>query len=240
MFDILNNMPHSQFVTDTRNFIFICKPKADLGYIGYSYSDNTKNLRNLLKIGIDRLNQDYFIKKIHVFISDRKVIENLGFKIEEEFNILKIKTNRIHSKTYPGYTVRNAKDSDLKRLWDLYREEISLGIHSKRDLKLWLKYNKKGFFVCEIEKSIAGAVFAHIGFEGSKQSGWLRAVTVAKRYRKKYIGTNMIIHGLNYLKSKNVENITAVVLKTNTPSLKLFEKCGFYIDGELFKFKKVL
>jgi len=115
-------------------------------------------------------------------------------------------------------------------LWDK-TEYVSLNECDTRDgMAFYLKHNPDSCFVAEADGRIVGTVLC--GHDGRR--GFLRHLVIAKAYRNKGIGTQLVAQCLAVLSSKGVGKCNIFVNSENVRGLEFWKQAGWYMVDEEF------
>jgi ribosomal protein S18 acetylase RimI-like enzyme len=68
--------------------------------------------------------------------------------------------------------------------------------------------------------------------------GWINRVAVLPEYRRRGVASALIKEAEEFLKKKGAKIIAALIVKSNTPSRKLFEKNGYSTNEEIAYYSK--
>lgn len=78
-------------------------------------------------------------------------------------------------------------------------------------------------------EDLVGSLIA--SFDGRK--GWINRLAVAPEYRERGIANLLVQSAEQALETKGARVIGALILNTNVPSLKFFEKMGYQTDEDI-------
>lgn len=107
-------------------------------------------------------------------------------------------------------------------------------------------FDPNGWFFALLGDKAVGYVGTWIDSEFIKQKrikkGWIETIGVLKPYRRKGIGTALILRGMEYLRSKGMTEVELETDDTNpTRAIELYKKVGFKVIRKgLTYFKKVV
>lgn len=186
----------------------------------------------------------------------KNLFESLGFKLIRAFSTMRRSLNRL------PFNIGENKDVMI-RVMEEGEEEIELFRrldneamsehfdYRPRTLEEWKHwsehpdFNRKGMFFALLEGKPVGHVGTWIDskfvkFKGIKR-GWIDPMGVLKLYRRRGIGTSLILRAFGYLKSKGmIEAELGVDDLNQTEAIKLYKKVGFkVIRKELTYAKKI-
>ncbi|RLE59650.1 MAG: hypothetical protein DRN53_06890 [Thermoprotei archaeon] len=166
-----------------------------------------------------------------------------GFKPIRSFSIMRLKKEEVPSSVQlnPYVKLRRAyplkKEEDLKVLNDIYNdaflEHFNFRPTSPEEMRAWFKHEKYENFVllAILEDRPIGFIRASVSrgiHELKFKRGYIFLICVLKPYRRKAIGTTLMIEGIKWLLSKGVEVIELGVDDENpTGAKRLYEKLGF-------------
>ncbi|MFW5701210.1 MAG: N-acetyltransferase family protein [Cyclobacteriaceae bacterium] len=146
--------------------------------------------------------------------------------------------------------IRKASIQDLPFIVEIYNQSIKKGqITADMDVftveqKLeWFESHTRSnypVFVCTIDDEIAGYAYLSPYRPGRRALEKTAEITyyVHENYFRNNIGSELINHLIDYAESLNLENIIAVLISSNTPSIKILEKFGFELWGSMPKIVK--
>jgi ribosomal protein S18 acetylase RimI-like enzyme len=111
------------------------------------------------------------------------------------------------------------------------------GRESRESIKRELKFGGASFigaFDGSKGAKQVGLVIAN--YDGRR--GWINRIAVLPEYRRRGIASALINEAEEFLKQKGAKIIAALIVKSNTPSRKLFEKHGFSTNEEIAYYSK--
>ncbi len=141
--------------------------------------------------------------------------------------------------------IRRANASDMQDLLSLWHEMMRShkGMHpdfriaENADVAIASNFttlfedSTAAFIVAEEEDKVVGMLVAQVRhglpYTATELSGYIRDVAVAKSFRGKGIGRELVKAGVDFLKSKNVEYIDLITGSSNNISNDFWQKLGF-------------
>ena len=82
-----------------------------------------------------------------------------------------------------------------------------------------------------------GAIVCKLDFRKNKVlRGYIAMLAVDERYRKRKIGSNLVLKAINVMIESNADEVVLETEVTNKPALKLYENLGFVRDKRLFRY----
>jgi mycothiol synthase len=186
----------------------------------------------------------------------KHIFESMGFELIRVFSTMRRELDTIPSVgENEDVEIRVMKegveDIDLLR-WlndETFSDHFDFRPSTIEEWKHWCShpdFEHKGWFFALLE----GKPVGHVGiwvdskfvkFKGIKR-GWIETIGVLKPYRRKGIGTSLILRGMEYLKSNGMTEVELGVDDSNpTKATKLYEKVGFrLIRKDLTYLKKTV
>jgi len=173
------------------------------------------------------------------------VFESFGFKQARVTSIMKRSLKNIPCNIGENIevTIRNMRvedEEDIKLLNRLdnetFKEHFNFRPRTIEETKYALFempwYNEQKWFFAVLDNQPLG--YAGIGIdeglnkEKNMKWGWVLDIGILKPYRKKGIGTRLMLHSMQSLKSSRVEEVLLYVDDMNpTNAIKLYKKLGF-------------
>jgi mycothiol synthase len=173
--------------------------------------------------------------------------ENLGFKLVRKFSLMKKDLDKIPSnigedKEVTLKTLRKDVDEDVKMLnWldnECFKEHFN---YRPSTLERTIYFLRKDPFFKYQEWFFAILNEKHVGYIGvgidekynvekNMKSGWILDIGVLKPYRRRGIGTRLMLQGMRTLKAKGMTTALLGVDDWNvTKAMELYEKIGFKV-----------
>ncbi|KAJ6218566.1 hypothetical protein RDWZM_009723 [Blomia tropicalis] len=82
-----------------------------------------------------------------------------------------------------------------------------------------------------------GAIVCKLDFRKNKVlRGYIAMLAVDEKYRKRKIGTNLVLKAINVMIESNADEVVLETEVTNKPALRLYENLGFVRDKRLFRY----
>lgn len=140
---------------------------------------------------------------------------------------------------------RNAIESDLQKLTDIYNQAIISGgctahltPRNLEDRKIWFEEytaDKYPIIVAEIDKKLIayGTLSPYRKGREALSSTSEVSFYIDKHYHQKGIGSLLLSELLMTAKKLNYKNILAILYSSNIPSIKLLEKYNFELWAKL-------
>lgn len=138
-------------------------------------------------------------------------------------------------------SIRLAKLGDLNEIVKIYNQAVIRG-NSTADLDIfsvesklsWFEFHhnnetKYPIFVYEVDKKCVGWISISSYREGRKALELTVEISyyIHNDYQQQGIGFKLVEHAINYAKKVGYKNLLAIVLSTNTPSIKLLNNLEF-------------
>ena len=138
------------------------------------------------------------------------------------------------------YRIYNNENEDMKEISDLIENELSepYSIFTYRYFVnnwpnlcyLAIDNNRK-------KNQIIGVIICRLTYDHDQRlRGYIAMLAVNKLYRKKGIGSTLVLKSLNEMKNKNCELVVLETEITNKGALYLYEKLNFVRDVRLYKY----
>lgn len=141
--------------------------------------------------------------------------------------------------------IRKATTDDHQAIIDIYNQAVEDGLRTADTEFVTLDSSRKWLeghlddlhpiFVCTIGGQLAGWVSISAYRPGRRALRFTKEVSsyVHRDYRGRGIGSKLLEHTIDYSRKKGIKNIFAILLETNTPSIRVLEKFGFARWGHL-------
>ena len=141
--------------------------------------------------------------------------------------------------------IRKMTIDDYEQVYDIWLKSGN-GLNdiddSKSGIKKYLLRNPDTCFVAEDDRKIIGAIMS--GHDGRR--GFIGHTAVISQERKKGVGTLLVNHALDALKSEGITKVALLVFVNNQSGHKFWEKIGFnprtdvvYRDKSLIEVKRI-
>jgi len=143
-----------------------------------------------------------------------------------------------------GTEIKKVNRNYLKDFVEVYRESYK-GLEkyaylSARDIKRYFKWlmsrDPEGFFVAEVNGSVVGFVASDanwFSFTEVKKVGEIHELFVHPSWRRKGIGTTLLLKAINYIKSRGRSTVELWVGNNNFGAISFYRKFGFKEKGNL-------
>jgi mycothiol synthase len=205
--------------------------------------------RRLLKTGIESL-KERGMEAVHGWtrecgVACRSLLEGMGFTLTRVFCSMRLNLKRIpyNIGEHGNLTLREMalsnKDIELVRGLhnETFREHFNFRPRTAEEYKFWLTHKPWGMdtvavFTAYLNEKPVGFIEAGIDskFNENKgiECGWILSTGVLKPQRRKGIGTAMMQHALEFLKSKGMTEVQLGVDASNpTNAIGFYKKMGF-------------
>ncbi len=122
--------------------------------------------------------------------------------------------------------IRELRESDIERVSQIEAESFSLP-WSANAFRQLLDDTNSIYIVCEEDGVVAGCC----GVTDVSGEGNINNVVVAKEFRNKGIGLDLVLETLKRGRERGVEEFTLEVRVSNAPAIKIYQKAGFVSEG---------
>jgi len=174
-----------------------------------------------------------------------RLFKDLGFKLIRSSSIMKMSLDGIPSNIGENQEVEMRRlnidsEEDMILLNDLenecFKEHFNYRPSKIEETRHWLLespwFQWQACFFAELEGKPVGFIIIGVDEKYNREkgtlSGWINDVGVLKPFRRRGIGTVLMLKGLRELKNKGLENALLYVDDENpTKARKLYEKIGF-------------
>jgi mycothiol synthase len=184
--------------------------------------------------------------------------EDLGFKLVRKFSLMKRDLDTIPSGVGEDEevvlkTLRKDSDEDLKMLnWlnnECFKEHFN---HRPKTLEQTIHLVRKNpsskfqeWFFSLLDGERVGYIGVDIdekyNAERNAKRGWILDIGVLKLYRRRGIGTRLMLQGMETLKAKGMTQVMLGVDDLNvTKAMKVYEKIGFKVKKKDLTYEKNL
>ena len=182
--------------------------------------------------------------------------EKLGFKLVRKFSLMKREIDAVPSSIGENKEVllkplRKESDEDVKMLnWlgnECFKEHFNYRPGTVEETKYFLRkdpfFKDQDWFFATLEEKHIGyigiGVDEKFNAERNMKSGWVLDIGVLKTYRRKDIGTSLMLQGMETLKAKGMTTAMLGVDDWNvTKAMKLYEKVGFKVTKKDLTYEK--
>lgn len=129
-------------------------------------------------------------------------------------------------------TIRPARESDRRRLAELYAEVAAegdkIGGEAPVDIERRAStFELEGFFVAEASGAAVGSLSV---FEGPAGVGEIGMMVVAE-WRGRGVGTKLMQTAVEYARARSMHKLSLGVWPHNGPAIALYQKFGFVEEG---------
>jgi len=174
------------------------------------------------------------------------LFESMGFELIRVFSTMKRNLDSLPSNIgeYKKIKIRTMRRNldDIKLLnWivnETFKEHFDFRPETVEETRHWVENRPwcdiAEYFFGYIDNRLVGHVGAGIDskfikYQGIKR-GWITTIGVIKDLRRKGIGTSLILHGMECLKSKGMTEAVLGVDDSNpTKAIELYKKVGFKV-----------
>ena len=174
--------------------------------------------------------------------------ETLGFKLVRKFSLMKRDLAEIPSSISENQEVklkslRRDSDEDVKMLnWldnECFTEHFNFRRGTVEETTYFLRkdpfFRDQDWFFAVLKKEYVGYVGVGIdekyNVERNVKCGWILDIGVLKPYRRRGIGTRLMLQGMDILKDKGMTTTMLGVDDSNvTKAMELYEKVGFHVE----------
>jgi ribosomal protein S18 acetylase RimI-like enzyme len=184
-----------------------------------------------------------------------KLLEELGFNVIRKTSLMEIDLTRIPSnvevdKRCSVRSLREHVEEDVKELNSLRNEcgqgQWNFQPSTVEEIRHLLKNNPyscfEGFFAVLDRKCVGFIIIAideRYNSERNVKAGIVLGLGVLKNYREAGIGTALVLHGLEFLRTKQMTKAMLDVDDLNeTGALRLYEKIGFKVLEKYLTYEK--
>jgi len=174
--------------------------------------------------------------------------ETLGFKLVRKFSLMKRDLAEIPSSISENQEVklkslRRDSDEEVKMLnWldnECFTEHFNFRRGTVEETTYFLRkdpfFRDQDWFFAVLKKEYVGYVGVGIdekyNVERNVKCGWILDIGVLKPYRRRGIGTRLMLQGMDILKDKGMTTTMLGVDDSNvTKAMELYEKVGFHVE----------
>ena len=121
----------------------------------------------------------------------------------------------------------------LDKLYEIEEQCFDQEAFTKRQISYLLTDYNTIALVAKANNDISGFVIAQVEVENDRVFGHIITVNVAPVYRRKGIGTKMLIEIESLLKQKGIIECQLEVREDNSAALKLYQRIGYQKIGKL-------
>ena len=144
-----------------------------------------------------------------------------------------------HETTF-DLTVRPATEGDVEQMVDLYVRVGGEGLFvaaeppiDRHERRLWLGHLIDAPWTLVLVATTAGETIGYLTAVGSERHPALIGLGVAKAWRNRGVGTQLVREAVAWAQAHGVHKLAAEVFPHNEPTLHLFQKLGFHREGVL-------
>ena len=187
-----------------------------------------------------------------------RLFEDLGFRLIRSSSFMKMSLDKI------PFNIGENREVDMRKLDvtseediillnnlenECFKEHFNYRPSQIEETRHWLLENPwlqwQAYFFAELEGKSVGYISIGIDEKYNREketlSGWINDIGVLKPFRRRGIGTALMLKGLKELKNKGLENALLYVDDENpTKAIKLYEKIGFKIVKKTQIYQKKL
>jgi len=125
--------------------------------------------------------------------------------------------------------IEELKEKDIEEFLDLERTIFDSFNVTKNELTKWINSDESIVLVNKINGKLKGFIVINI-YGAGKKSCLIRNIGVAESERRKGIGKELLLKGLQRAKEKGVKTAMLWVEIENTAARRLYERTGFILD----------
>jgi len=187
-----------------------------------------------------------------------RLFEDLGFRLIRSSSFMKMSLDKI------PFNIGENREVDMRKLDvtseediillnnlenECFKEHFNYRPSQIEETRHWLLENPwlqwQAYFFAELEGKSVGYISIGIDEKYNREketlSGWINDIGVLKPFRRRGIGTALMLKGLKELKNEGLENALLYVDDENpTKAIKLYEKVGFKIVKKTQIYQKKL
>lgn len=123
--------------------------------------------------------------------------------------------------------ISKMNEKHIKAVAEIEKECFSVP-WSENALREELTNENAHFYVAELFGETVGYIGMHIVLD----EAYIANVAVSKKYRRRSIGSKLVVHAINTAKKANASFISLEVRESNTAAISLYKQHGFAICGE--------
>jgi len=237
--------------------------KGFIGWLGVLPEHRRRGVgRKLAEKAVESLREREMEIAEASFYSSRKVcirlFESLGFKLVRSSSFMKMSLEKIPVNIGENREVAIRK-LDVKSEEDIillnklgnecFKEHFNFRPNKIEETRRWLLENPwfkwQAYFFAQLKGEPVGYIGVGIDEKFNKEkntlSGWIDDIGVLKPFRRKGIGTTLMLKGLHEFKNKGMKNALLYVDDENpTKAIKLYEKIGFKTVKKTLIYQKKL
>jgi mycothiol synthase len=191
------------------------------------------------KMECESLFESYGFKVVRTFSGMERDLYDIPSNIGENLNV-KI---REVAKTNEDIRIYNKLHNEA------FKEHYNFRPETIEETEFWIKQNPwfdiAGHFLAYLDNNPVG--FVGVGVDKTfnerhqKKRGWILTIGVIQPYRRKGIGTALMLHAMRYLKSLGMEEAALTVDDSNpTKAIQLYKKVGFVTKRTELVYQKKL
>jgi ribosomal protein S18 acetylase RimI-like enzyme len=187
-----------------------------------------------------------------------RIFKDLGFKLIRSSSFMRMDLAEIPSGIGENQEVSfrrlNTESEDdivlLNRLENVcFREHFNYRPSKIEETRHWLLENPwlewQACFFAEIDGRPVGYIYVGVDEKYNREkktlSGWINDLGVIKSFRRRGIGTALMLRGLRELRSRGLETALLYVDDENpTKAIRLYEKVGFKLVKKTLIYQKTL
>lgn len=137
------------------------------------------------------------------------------------------------------YEIINMKSSDWEQVKSIYIEGIKTGIatfQSEFDLPTWEEWNKNHISSCRLAASQNNEILGWAALSPTSNRFVYHGVAevsiyIKKEYKNQGIGTELLNNLVKVSENNGFWTLQSGIIRENTASIELHEKCGFRVVG---------
>lgn len=210
--------------------------------------------RELIRTAIKHAKSLKGVSVLHIEVSSdsenaKHVMESEGFQVVKNYWQMQWKKDEAPETVLPkGFTVRSFQlDRDEKDLTELqnlsFGENWGFSPNTVEQISARVRLQRGGpegiLLVIDNDRP-AAYNWTFISSGDNQTTGFISMTGVHPDYRGKGLGTAVVTAGIEYLKSRNADQVELEVDSENTPARELYLKLGFKKTGETLWYEKSL
>ena len=131
--------------------------------------------------------------------------------------------------------IRRFVEGEDEEVWvriqnEAYKEYDDFRPDTVEDIEIWKKnpnFDSTGMFIAELDRRPVGAVNAHIDRNRKEKVGFLRALGVVPKFRRRGVGRRLVERAIESLKERRIESVQGWARENKGACKSLLENMGF-------------
>lgn len=199
--------------------------------------------KDLIRSALKR-SRELQVKVLHVRVPKNSTtgstLKRLGFKIARVYWTMHWNSSFLADPYIPkGYSLRTYSSKDLFALTELQNAifEGSWGFCPNTPEQLQYRVsmsisNDSGIILLDHHKKSVGYCWTLIDGIDNQSTGIISMIGIHPDYRNQRLGPPILLTGLRYLSSQNVDNVELSVDSKNIPAIRMYQSNGFAVSQE--------